>query len=393
MVSADTGFTPHAFVGVTHDDNLFRLSDGADTAATLGSDERADIYRVLAAGIDASAQVSRQRFNLHGSVNQMRFSRYTQLDNEGGAARARWDWAVASDWQGGLGYDYSRSLANIGTPETEGSGGTERNLRSEQRSYVEGDYRFLPRWRLRLGAQDRDLDNSAVSRRVLDTRATSGEIALHRLSVPADYSEADPNFLGPRWRFTDGDYPHPETIGSAVIDNGYDQHEVGIVAGWRFPGMSRALAFVGYTERSHDQVAERDFQGTTGRVTFDWQVGAKTVLVMSAWRELTVADDQSPSYVVSEGAHLGPDWSVTPKITLKARLAREERDYRGDPRQFLIPTQKRVDDLESLRLALEYEPVPAANIAIAWKTGERESNLPLTDYRYHSISATVRAHF
>lgn len=380
------GVTPYVFISAMHDDNLFRLSDDADTVAALGSDERADTYRTVEAGVDVSARLSRQRFSAHGSVNETRFSRYTFLNYEGGRGRLRWDWLVGSDWQGRLGYDYSRSLASLDTLNIE------RNIRTEQLAYAEGDYRFSSKWRLRAGVQNRDLDNSAETREALDTRAVSTDIGLHHLT-PADNQLSELNFIGVRLRVTDGDYPQPETIAGTTVDNSYDETETGAVAGWRFPGMSQAQAFVGYTTRRHEQFPERDFQGATGRVTFDWQVGAKTIVNISAWRELTVADDTSAAYVLSEGAHIGPDWSITPKTTLKARLVRETRTYEGDPRLVLVPTDTRVDELESLRLALEYTPISAARIGLSWKTGTRDSNRALTDYRYHSIAATLSAHF
>lgn len=380
------GVTPYVFVSAMHDDNLFRLSDDADTTATLGSDERSDTYRTVEAGVDVSAQVSRQRFSAHGSVNETRFSRYTFLDYEGGRGQLRWDWVVGSDLQGRVGYDYSRSLASLDTQDVE------RNIRAEQLAYAEGDYRFSSKWRVRAGAGDRDLDNSAVTKQALDTRAVSTDVGLHYL-VPADNAGSELNFIGVRLRVTDGDYPNPETIAGTIVDNSYDETETGVVAGWRFPGMSHAQAFVGYTDRRHEQFPERDYQGVTGRMTFGWQVSAKTIVNLSAWRELTVADDISPAYVLAEGAQLGPDWSITPKTTLKARVAWETRTYRGDPSLVVAPTDTRVDELESLRLAVEYAPVSAARIGLSWKTGTRDSNRPLTDYKYNSIAATLSAHF
>lgn len=386
MALADV--TPYALVGVTHDDNLFRLSDDADTVASLGTDERADTYRVLEAGADLNAQISRQRLHLHADVMQTQFSNFTFLDNTGGHARARWDWSVLSNASGRLGYDYQRTLASL---ETQSAAG--RNVRSDQHPYAEADLRFAQRLRLRVGASERMVENSLETQRALDTRATTVESALHLLGAPTPGTETEPNFFGARVRATRGDYPYQQMVGGTAVDNSYDERETGAVVGWRFADGSQVQAFSGYTEREYEQFPVRDFAGATGRVDADWQVGAKTQIALALWRELTVADDQSAGYVLSHGVSLGPDWSMTRKITLKGRAGYETRDYRGDAALALGIAERRKDEIVSYRLGLDYEPVPPVRFGLAWKAAERESNRALSDYRYHSVMATLRAQF
>lgn len=387
VLAEGRGFTPYVSVAVTHDDNLFRLSRDADTAAILGTDQRADTYRVVEAGADLGAQISRQRLYLHGDLMQTRFSRFSFLDNDGGSARARWDWSVLSNASGRIGYDYHRALSSLETQ----SGG--RNIRADGNAYGEADLRIAHRLRLRLGASERNVQNSLDAQRILDVRATTVESALHLLSVPPQGLASEPNYLGLRVRSTRGDYPVAQVVDTTLVDNSYDEREAGAVAGWRFADDSRMKAFVGHTEREYRQLPARNFAGTTGRLDYDWQVSAKTGVVAALWRELTVADDQSAAYVLSQGLLLGPDWSVTYKTTLKARAGIETRDYRGDPSLALGTAAERKDRIGSYRIALEYEPVRAITLALAWKTASRESNQALSDYRYHSVMATLNAHF
>jgi exopolysaccharide biosynthesis operon protein EpsL len=387
-VSAETGgFVPYVSVAVTHDDNLFRLSGDADTAAILGTDRRADTYRVVEAGADLGAQISRQRLSLHGDLMQTRFSRFGFLDNDGGSARARWDWSVLSGANGRLGYDYRRSLASL---ETQSAG---RNIRGDGNAYGEADLRIAHRLRLRLGASERNVQNSLDAQRILDVRATTVESALHLLSVPPQGVEAEPNYLGLRIRSTRGDYPTAQIVDTTTVDNSYEEREAGAVAGWRFADNSLLEAFAGHTERDYHQLPARDFAGTTGRLDYNWQVSGKTSVIALLWRELTVADDQSAAYVLSQGLLLGPDWSVTRKTTFKARAGIETRDYRGDPSLALGTAAERKDRIGSYSVGLDYKPAQAINLALAWKTASRESNRALTDYRYRSVTATLRAHF
>ncbi|MBI3897904.1 MAG: outer membrane beta-barrel protein [Gammaproteobacteria bacterium] len=386
------GLSPYLFIGVTHDDNVFRLADNADTQALLGTDERGDVYRVFEAGVDLQGQAARQVFNLHGAVDQTRFARFTALNSDGGSARGRWDWVVGNRWNGKLGYDYDRSLANLETQIAD-----ERNLRGDQRGYVEANYLMLSRWRVQGDAERREVDNSLEERRVLDTAAVSTALALHYLSVPAgtatDEPMSEPNYFGLQQRFIHGDYEQSQDVAGVAVDNDYDESETAWVADWRFPAGSHAQLRLGHTHRRYLDVTQRDFSGGTGRATFDWPLSGKTTLAMAAWRELTQADDQSASYVVSQGTNLGPSWAMTYKLKLSATLINERRDYRGDPTPILTSAPKRVDRLDSVRVTLGYALVDYVHLDLAWKTGTRDSNTDNGDYRYHSVSATLRASF
>lgn len=380
MTLARAEVKPYVAASYTHTDNLFRLSDQADPNAAIGTGDKSDNYRRLEAGVDMNAQVSRQKFNLQAGVNQTRFERFDFLDNNGGAGRAVWDGEIGSVWRGRAGYEYARSLSAF---EVLSAG---KNIRTDRRGFGEVDFRIFPSWRIRAGADKYDVENSQATRQTLDNRTASRAIGLHYVSATEDY-------LGVQSKSTDGDYLNSENINGTLVDNSYDETENGLVMDWRPAGHSRLQARASYTERHYDQLPARDYQGPTARLIYDWSLTEKTLVNAVVWRELTVADDLSASYVLSKGINLGPKWSATSKVTLRAGLAHETRDYRGDPRLILTALNERSDRLNMATFSASYLPSPRIQMGLGYETGRRTSTRALSDYRYQNVSGNLRVEF
>lgn len=365
---------PYVLASFTHDDNLFRRSDQANPEA--------DNYRRVEAGLDLTAQKARQKFNAWAGVNRTQFQRFDFLDNTGGAGHAGWEGELGRSWSGRAGYDYTRSLASFEALAVAAG----RNIRTDQRGYAEADYRIFPSLRLRAGVDNRRVKNSLEAQRVLNFKSTSAAVGLHYLS-------AAENFLGVQSKLTNGDYPNPESINGTLVDNSYDETENGLVMDWRPAGHSRVQARAGYTQRQYDQLPERDFSGGTGRLIYDWNLTAKTLLNAAVWRELTAADNLSAGYVVSRGVTFGPRWSVTPKTTVQAVAGQERRDYEGDPRLVVASASERADKLNSLAVAVAYLPFRKTQIALGYEAGKRTSTQALADYRFQSVNGSLRVEF
>lgn len=380
MTLAQAEVKPYVAASYIHTDNLFRLSDRADPNAVIGSGDRSDNYRRLEAGVDMNAQASRQKFNLQAGVNQTRFERFNFLDNGGGSGRAVWDGEIGSAWRGRAGYEYARSLSAFEVL----SGG--KNIRTDRRGFGELDYRIFPSWRIRAGADNYDVKNSLTTRQTLDNRTVSRAIGLHYVNAAEDY-------LGVQSKSTDGSYPNPENINGVSVDNGYDETENGLVMDWRPAGHSRLRARASYTERRYAQLPARDYQGPTARLIYDWNLSEKTLANAVVWRELTIADDLSASYVLSKGINLGPKWSATPKVTLRAGLGHEIREYRGDPRLILTALNQRSDRLNAATFSADYLPSPKIQMGLGYETGRRTSTQALSDYRYRNVSGNLRVEF
>jgi hypothetical protein len=182
-------------------------------------------------------------------------------------------------------------------------------------------------------------------------------------------------------------------VAGSPVDNQYDEIETSAVAQWNVTGKSRIDARLGYTSRKHDQVSQRDFQGITGRLNYDWTIAAKTLLNMALWREIRSIEDVDASYVLSQGFSVGPAWAPTSKLVLQAKLLREKRDFEGDPGFVLTASPQREDTFRGARLSAGYTPLRNVELSLSLEKGDRSSNIAGRDYDYNAVNANAKFSF
>ncbi|MGH8640274.1 MAG: outer membrane beta-barrel protein, partial [Burkholderiales bacterium] len=244
-------------------------------------------------------------------------------------------------------------------------------------------FRFTPRWRIRGALDWTKWDHSDPTRDSLDASIPSGTIGL-------DYVTPLGNSVGVQSKYSVGDYPNRQVVAGSQVDNSYKELESSAVMRWIFTSKSIFDARAGYTSRRQDQVPQRDFDGFTGRVNYDWFIGPRTLLNFAVWREIQSTEDVSASYILSEGWGIGPAWAPTSKVVLQAKYIREDRDYRGDPGFVLSGGPPREDTFRGVRLNVGYTPRRNIQLSVSAEGGDRESNVVGADYDYAAASANVR---
>lgn len=367
------------FGGVYRDSNPFRLSDSTDPQTTIGSTSKADTVYRAGAGLKADLPFyERQRVVLDFQAENINYHNFDVLDHTAYRARGAWNWAAGNQWSGTVGYSQRKflaSLADIQAPI--------KDLVTENYAFAGGGFRFTPRWRIRGALDWIKWDHSDPTREALDASIPSGTIGL-------DYVTPLGNSVGVQSKYSVGDYPNRQVVAGSLVDNSYKELESSAVMHWILTDKSIFDARAGYTNRQHDQVPQRDFDGFTGRVTYDWFVGPRTLLNFAIWREIRSTEDVSASYILSEGWSLGPAWAPTSKIVLQAKYIREDRDYRGDPGFVASGAAPREDTFRGVSLSLGYAPRRNIQLSVSAEGGDRESNLFAADYDYAAVSANVR---
>jgi len=365
--------------GAMRDDNLFRLSDGANTQAILGTSRRSDTVWRLGAGVRSDLRISRQQVLLDARVENNDYQHFSVLDHLAYRARGEWKWVAGPQWSGSAGYGTRRYLADLAEIRM-----PLKDMVTEHHAFASARYLLTPRWRLRAGLDGLRYEHSAAQLAPLESRATAA-------TVGADYVTPAENSIGGQVRVTDGDFRNREVTAGGTVDNSYKETETSAVVRWHVTGKTSLDARLGHTSRKHDQVPQRDFSGATGRLGFDWTPAGKTLINAAIWRELHSSGDVSASYVLSTGYGLGPSWAPTDKVVLHARWVREERDYRGDPGFVLAPAgPRRSDTFRGVRVAAGYTPIRATEIGVGLDKGERSSNMVNGDYDYTAVSANFR---
>ena len=140
--------------------------------------------------------------------------------------------------------------------------------------YLNGGYQIHPNWRMSAGMEYSDV--SYQERQRLDRDSTVGTFAVV-------YRNTLNTRVGMRVKYTDYDF-RDDSINGISISNDYTETEISGLFYWGVTGKSSLEANLGYTDQSYDDLDERDFQGATGRLTYDWNVTGKTELEFSAWR-------------------------------------------------------------------------------------------------------------
>jgi len=260
---------------IVRDDNVFRLSDRLDPNTAIGSPSKADTYYVTSVGLNLDVPVSRQRLTASLAVNDSRYERFSTLDYTGHDLRAAWLWQVGSNASGQIGYSDTATLASFANI----IGTTPDHLKLRQ-AFANGSFFVTPRWRLLAAANAFEQRNSDPPRQVNDVDIVDGELAL-------SYVTPKGSSLGLSVREESGRFPTQEAVAGGLVDNAYRQHRWGLVAEWPITAASRLSGRLDHVSRRYDQLPQRDFDGGTGRLQYDWKPTAKTGLAAILQRDIS----------------------------------------------------------------------------------------------------------
>ncbi len=370
-----------AFTGVMRDNNLFRLSDTVPVG-TIGASQRSDTIYRYGAGVDVDMPVSRQRLLFNAQVEQRKFDNFGALDHTAYRLGGVWRWMIGNEWSGDIGYDRRKAIADFGDLQLR-----VKDLITTDHAYANAGYLLTPRWRVRGGAETWEYAHSESLRASLAHRLDSGTVGL-------DYVTPAANSIGGQFKYSEGSFPNQEVVAGTLVNNDFREYEASVVAHWVPTAKSTLDARLGYTRREHAQFSQRDFDGFTGRLAYDWFVTAKTVLNLAMWREIRSYEDVTSSYLLSHGISVGPSWAPTEKIVLHAKLLFERRDFEGDPGVPLgTGTVQREDKVKAISLSAGWSPRRNIELTIATEKGDRSSNVPGLDYDYTTVMGNARLRF
>lgn len=356
--------------GVMRDNNILRRGDAARQSETITR---------LGAGASVDARVwGRQSVHLEARADAYAFHTFSELDHVAYGLLGEWRWELGNQLAGTLGYGRRHFLVDLAERLT-----VARDDVTENHYFGTAAYRLAPSWRLR-GA----LDHVDADRPDLASAGTRVSAA----SAGIDYVSARGNSIGLEARVARGDAPVDELIDplGLAVNNDYEEREIAGVLTYLPGPQLRVGARLGRTERSYSVLSNRDFDGATGRLDLAWRPGNKTTLAFSAYRVPRSIIDVGASHAVVEGTAFGPSWAPSAKLVLSARLINEHRVYAGDPAVALGVATQRDETVRAWRFVGGWEITHHHQFALAFETGERNSNLLGLDYDYRSVTANLR---
>lgn len=376
-------FKPYASINYSYDSNLFRVANDTEALRVLGTTDTAEHYRTVAAGINVDWRLSRQTLRAHAQVNRSDFATYEQLNYTGRDMLLQWSWVVGSIARGDVGASEVRTLGSFNELQR-----VVGNVRTVRRRFVNGAVKLDNRWQVQAAATRIDLLNSSNTalQRSLDFTEDS-------LNLGVQYQTPKGTLVDLGSRFSNGTYPNRQIVGLTPVDNSYKQVDPGLGITWSPTGKTRVQGRLGYTQRTYDDVPQRNFTGATGRLSGDWFVTGKTAFNMAMYREIGAYEDTVASYSLTHGIAVGASWLTSAKTKLTVRASHDQRSFDGDPQFIVSPLPVRQDQVSTLLANFNYAVRRNVALGFTLQAGERTSNRALEEYRYHSGMVNLRGEF
>lgn len=374
-------FMPYVSGAYAYDSNLFRLPNDQAATAILGTADTSDSYTKIAVGIDMNLKISRQTIRAHSEVNQTRFQKYSALDYTGRNSNVSWDWLAGEALTGDLGIIETltqASYANVKQPI--------QNLVRTRTTFFNAALGTDSAFQYKLGLERTNIDNEAITQALQDA-----DISFFKLGV--EYATKTGSKVELMSRRSHAKYPNRQLVSTAAIDNGYRQWDNGLAGTWMATGKTQVTGVLNHTQRSYQDIPQRDFTGLTGLLSANWAVTDISGLRLSLHRDIGAIDSDTASYAVNRGMTLGVNWRPSAKLTFNAQFSRDKISYRGEPQVALNLAPVREDRLTILQASLTYAVLRNTTIGLSVQKGQRESNEALSGYRYSQALVTFRSQF
>lgn len=355
------------YAGVMYDTNAFRRD----------TDERGDVVARYGLGGRAEQRVfGRQRLAVEGFGEYYDFNELSEIDHFGYGLRGDWLWEIGNQLNGAAVYSRRRRHADLGEFRTE-----TRSMLTIEQLLFDGGYRFHPDWRL-YGAVDqtrsRREDDEAAD---LDTTTVRGRLT---------YSTPLGNALGVEARAARGNTQFSDDITGIPVTNDFDEREIAAVLSYALGATLRVSGRLGYTERVYDDIAGRNFNGTTYRGLVDWLPTVRLSLSLEAFRFPQSIPDVSASHALRTGAIFRASYAATYKLVFTMSFSNEHRVAQGSPEAEILGTPVTDETLRVWRFGVGWEPQRHWQLGAGVDVGDRSSNILGRNYEYAQAMLNAR---
>ena len=382
LACAMPGDTLQPFVtySITRDSNLFRLPSNLNP--------QADTYQIYSAGALLDWKQGRQEVTGQLSANKVRYSRNTFLNTQGHNVQLQWNWQSGRQWSGEL--SYGNQVSQV--PFTNINAQITNTDVSNKNAGFKAHFLVAPFWRLNAGVSQSQASYNAV-------QLQGSNQKLDKIDGGMDYLARDYSRVGWNYAYTRGTVPTSNiSCGfflTCAVNNDFHQQDVKADINWNFSSKLNLYGYVGATRRTYEDVSlfgtplTRNFTGITGDLNVNWHLTSITSLGGQLYRRLGPVQGVSTygTYVIYQGAKLGPTWQPTPRSSVAVQGYVERQDFRGNVYgpAYSLPTQPRYT-LSGWSLTYSWQPFISTTLGLVLQTGSRSSNLPNSSFHYNSIN-------
>ena len=356
------------------DGNLFRLPDGDRPFIEGNKRPRSDRINIATFSGSFDRVYSRQRLVADISVSHHEYQEFKHLDYTAKNVRAGWYWAVGSMWSGVLVADQSQLPRSFSDRAN-----TVRSVNTYRHYAFDARYLLHPEWMLGAGL-------ARIDSRFDDRVSASSEYVEDGLEALATFRSMTGSTFALVARAADGRYP--ARTASETTVTAYDQREIQVRIDWAASAHSRITGYAGHTWREYPELAEKNFSGPTGRLTYDWAPSSKVALGVTVRREMGAREDVVDNFVVTRATSFDPVWSVTGKLRVRGRLEWLARDYEGTP--FIVSGPDRDEKGRSHSVSIEWSPMDDLLLRVGLRREHRSSSDAVRSYADDIISVAIK---
>jgi hypothetical protein len=360
-------------VGVTRDDNIFRLREGVDVP---------DTYRRAAAGLVFDLPVRAQHFTLEGRFENYQYLHYTDLDHDAYSGKAGWQWRLGSRLDGRFNYEITSTQTSFSNLQ----GGVQITVPNEQLSHrarAEVGYGIGRRVQLRAAVDRLEQDNDSAAYATSDMTRNGAELSL------ALAGKIDGNRIGVTARTEDATLPNRQLVVRRMVDNSYRQLRAGAFLDFA-PGERTVLRLrSARVERKHDELPRRDFAAWTWSAALQWEATSRFTLVATVRDDISEYEEVNVGLVTVRGVALQPYFTVNDRMSVSLDLEANRRTYRGDAAQVGAPLEERLD-VQQLNFTWQATRLLGFNLAAR---SEQRRSARAGDFKARMGSAEVRLTF
>lgn len=373
-VQVEDVLTFEAQADIVRYDNIFLLPDGTDPQAIFGDTQREDMLLNALFGVKFDRDVSLQRFTVIGRIKPVKYFNYSQFDYVGYDLGANWNWAVGRPWFGTIGVSLGQTASSFSDIRQ-----SEENLQRTRRLYFTGGLRLTPSWAVIAGVDNATLTNSSAAQDASDQDFTGVEGGVK-------YAPGTGTELAFVVRRVDGEYPNRQVVDATggvlgtSIDNGFTQDQFLLRAQYKPNEDARIFGEIGLTERSFDNLPDRDFSGPTARITYDFRPGGRFFMGADLVRDIASQELLTANYVDTTSIKLRPSFRLTGKITLNGNFSYSQLSYDGDPGFVASAGQVREDEVTSYGVRVDWQYSRNILFNLQLSTTDRDSNVNNVKY-------------
>lgn len=375
------GLSPLTFeagYSTQRDDNLFRLSDGANTQALLGRSSAAEQIDIRSLGMNFDKSWSLQNLRLNYRVVDYQYKNFSYLDFTALNYSMAWRWAVTPSVTGTL----SGSEQEVQSSFSDFQGYSTRNTRTDRnrgfnlRAEIDGLWSVLASLSsvLRLNQQP-----------VLAGNDYKGVVT----ELGAQYERPGLSSAKAVVRQTDGSFLNRSLSSSSEADNRFIQTNYEFSLRRAPGGWSDASLMLGYVDRRHPNLPQRDFAGGIGRAALTFSPDGKVSTQLGYSYDRSDFVGTTTNYVAIQRRNVGLTWRATELSTVSVRHSR----FSGNFGASLTSSVDRVDEGRESVLSFGWQPDRRLAITASMQKTARTSTQSTLNFASHLASLSVQAYF